>query len=108
MNSQPDGALKEGSQPSGFRSNAAGNLAGSISLLCNLPFLLIMFLHPNGCYIGGAIEGAIILLGIGFFFALAAGFMGSRRWFWASLLPAVSFVVGVAYSFHVAGIGPCW
>jgi hypothetical protein len=73
-----------------------------------LQFLLVAYLHPNGCHIEGLIEGSTIFLGLGIVFACAAGFMGNRRWFWAALLPPISFVAGVAYSIHVASLAPCW
>jgi hypothetical protein len=74
------------------------NFLGFTGIACNLPWLVLMFGSPIDQPVN-ALKLCIALLGVGFVLSICSACKGVAKWGFAAILPAISFVVGVWYSF---------
>ena len=83
------------------------NIAGCICILCNLPYLWLLFVpHPH-CYSADWYDLALFALAAGFVLALLATLYGAKRWAFALFLPVLSFLAGITVVTR-NGIGMCF
>jgi hypothetical protein len=74
------------------------NFLGFTSIACNLPWLVLAFGNPTDPQ-DGTLKLCIALLGVGFVLSICAACMGVAKWGFAAILPVITFVVGVWYSY---------
>jgi hypothetical protein len=81
---------------------------GFISILCNLPLLVVVCTNLHPCRIDALLANCLVVLGIGIVLALCAAWVGSKRWAWAAALPFVTVLACAVIWLRYGNFGPCW